>query len=50
MVMISTTRNISFQDYVLGASEQKMIANSEKLPVMCVNPRDDLTRTGGTNG
>ena len=47
MIMISTTRNISFQDYVLGAGEQKIIANSEKIPVMCVNPREDLTKTGG---
>ncbi len=44
MIMISTTRNISFQDYVLGASEQKIIANNEKIPVMCVNPRKDITK------
>ena len=49
MIMISTTRNISFQDYVLGAGEQRIIANSEKIPVMCVNPRDDLTKYGGFN-
>lgn len=50
MIMISTTKNISFQDYVLGASEQKMIANKEKIPVMCVNPSKDTTRTGGLTG
>lgn len=49
MIMISTTRNISFQDYVLGAGEQKIIANTEKIPVMCVNPRDDLTKYGSFN-
>lgn len=47
MIMISTTKNISFQDYVLGASEQKIIANKEKVPVMTVNPRSDITKTGG---
>ncbi len=47
MIMISTTKNISFQDYVLGASEQKIIANREKVPVMTVNPRTDLTKTKG---
>ncbi len=50
MIMIATTKNISFQDYVLGASEQKIIANKEKIPVMCVNPREDLTRYGGLTG
>jgi len=47
MIIISTTKNISFQDYVLGASEQKIIANKEKIPVMTVNPRNDLTKTRG---
>lgn len=49
MIMISTTRNISFQDYVLGAGEQRIIANPEKIPVMCVNPREDLTKYGSFN-
>ncbi len=38
MVIILTTKNINIQDYVLGADEQKIIANSSKVPVMCVNP------------
>ena len=37
-----TTKNIRFQDYVLGASEQQIIANEAKIPVMCVNPRTDI--------
>jgi len=49
LVLIATTRNIRIQDYVLGADEQKMIANSQKLPVMCVNPNPDLFKTGGFN-
>jgi len=39
MILIMTTKNISFQDYVLGADEQQIIANPEKIPVMCVNPK-----------
>lgn len=39
MIIVMTTKNIKFQDYVLGASEQQIIANSSKIPVMCVNPK-----------
>lgn len=47
MILIMTTKNIRFQDYVLGASEQQIIANEAKIPVMCVNPRSDLRKLGG---
>ena len=46
MILIMTTKNISFQDYVLGADEQQIIANPEKIPVMCVNPKKS-SRFGG---
>jgi len=49
LIMISTTKNISLQDYMLGASEQKLIANSQKIPVMTINPRKDLTKLTGFN-
>ncbi len=49
LIMITTTKNISFHDYVLGASEQKMIANDKKIPVMTINPRKDLTKFKGFN-
>ena len=39
LILITTTKNISIADYVLGAAEQQIIANSSKIPVMCVNPR-----------
>ena len=42
LIIIMTTKNIRFQDYVLGAAEQQIIANEAKIPVMCVNPRNDL--------
>ena len=47
LILIMTTRNIDFTDYVLGADEQKIIANSAKIPVMCVNPRTDLRKLAG---
>lgn len=39
LILVITTKNIIFVDYVLGASEQQIIANTAKIPVMCVNPR-----------
>ncbi len=48
MIMITTTRDISFQDYVLGAYEQTVIANGAGLPVLVVNPRPDV-KLGYTN-
>jgi nucleotide-binding universal stress UspA family protein len=38
MIIVLTTKNINIQDYVLGADEQKVIANKSKIPVMCINP------------
>jgi len=38
-IMLMTTRDIGFADYVLRPEEQYIIANSEKLPVICINPR-----------
>ncbi|NPA67994.1 MAG: universal stress protein [Chlorobi bacterium] len=49
LIMITTTKNISLHDYMLGASEQKMIANEKKIPVMTINPRKDLTKFKGFN-
>ncbi len=49
LIMITTTKNISFHDYMLGASEQRMIANEKKIPVMTINPRKDLTKFKGFN-
>ncbi|RUT78765.1 universal stress protein [Ancylomarina longa] len=46
IILIMTTKNISFQDYMLGAHEQFVIANSANIPVMCVNPRTDLAKYG----
>jgi nucleotide-binding universal stress UspA family protein len=46
LILIMTTKNITIADYVLGASEQYIIANSSKIPVCCVNPKATFTKTG----
>lgn len=39
LIVIMTTKNITMADYVLGAQEQEIIANSSKIPICCMNPR-----------
>lgn len=39
LMLIMTTKSITFTDYILGANEQYIIANSAKIPVMTINPR-----------
>ena len=46
LILIMTTKNINISDYMLGASEQYIIANSSKIPIMCLNPKTHLTRYG----
>ena len=45
LILIVTTKNITFADYVVGASEQYIIANSSKIPVCCVNPKASFAKT-----
>ncbi len=46
LIVIVTTKNITFADYVVGASEQFLIANSSKIPVCCVNPMTSFANVG----
>ena len=46
LILIVTTKHINFSDYILGASEQYIIANSSKIPVMCVNPKIHYAKHG----
>ena len=46
MILIMTTKGIGITDYVLGAQEQYITANTAKIPIMVVNPRTDLSRYG----
>lgn len=38
-ILIMTSKSINFFDFALGPTEQFIIANSAKIPVMVVNPR-----------
>jgi nucleotide-binding universal stress UspA family protein len=38
-ILLMTTRDIGFADYVLGPQEQYIIANNERIPVICINPK-----------
>jgi nucleotide-binding universal stress UspA family protein len=46
LILIMTTKNITMADYMLGASEQQIIANSSHIPVCCVNPHASFTKVG----
>ncbi len=46
LILIVTTKNITFADYIVGASEQQIIANSSKIPVCCVNPKLSFANVG----
>jgi nucleotide-binding universal stress UspA family protein len=46
LILIVTTKNITFADYLLGASEQSIIANSSRIPVCCVNPKASFASVG----
>ncbi len=46
LIMTMTTRNISLADYVFGAAEQYIIANSAKIPVCAVNPKASFAKVG----
>lgn len=50
LMLIMTTKSINYTDYILGASEQYIIANSAGIPVMCVNPRPTLVGSFSTSG
>jgi len=51
LILITTTKGISFYDYVVGAVEEDIISNEANIPVMCVNPRKSklggFSATGG---
>lgn len=46
LILVMTTKNITVADYMIGASEQYLIANSSKIPVCCVNPRASFAKVG----
>lgn len=44
LILIMTTKNINMADYVMGAQEQYIIANSSGIPVCCMNPRANFAK------
>jgi nucleotide-binding universal stress UspA family protein len=46
LILIVTTKNLTFLDFMFGIREQYIIANSSKIPVMCVNPRASFAAMG----
>ncbi len=48
-LLIMTTKNPQFTDFIFAAEEQKIIAKA-KIPVICINPRIDTKRFQGFSG
>ncbi len=46
LILITTTKHITFLDYLFGASEQYIIDNRAGIPVMCVNPKATFSQMG----
>jgi nucleotide-binding universal stress UspA family protein len=46
LILITTTKHITKVDYIFGAKEQYLLANEEKIPVMCVNPKSNFAKVG----
>lgn len=42
MLIITATKDWGIDDFLLGPVEKKIITNEDQLPVMMINPRDDL--------
>ncbi len=42
LLIITATKDWGIEDFILGPVEQKIISNEDQMPVMLVNPRDDL--------
>ena len=45
-IQITTTKHLTKVDYIFGAKEQYLLSNSEKIPVMCVNPKSNFAKVG----
>jgi len=46
VILITTTKHMTFMDLVFSAKEQYLIANDAGIPVMCVNPRASFAKVG----
>jgi nucleotide-binding universal stress UspA family protein len=50
LIMVTTTKSIDISDYVFGASEQIIIDNEAKIPVLCINPRPSMIGSFSASG
>jgi nucleotide-binding universal stress UspA family protein len=46
LIFIMLPRDFGFSNLLFGSKEQDVIVNQYGIPVMCINPRDDLRITG----
>ncbi len=46
LILITTTKHLTKVDYIFGAKEQYLLSNTEKIPVMCVNPKSNFATVG----
>jgi len=46
LILITTTKHLTKADLIFGAKEQYLIANNERIPVMCVNPKSNFAKVG----
>ncbi|MEX0986880.1 MAG: universal stress protein [Bacteroidales bacterium] len=46
LILITTTKHMTFVDLIFSAKEQYLIANEDGIPVMCVNPRASFAKVG----
>lgn len=46
LILLIVTRDLGFFDYIIAAREQYIIANPEKLSVMCINPKPARLSSG----
>jgi nucleotide-binding universal stress UspA family protein len=46
LILITTTKHITFLDYLFGAPEQYIMANASRIPVMVVNPKATYAKMG----
>lgn len=42
MVVILNTDDFALDDQLFGPAEQRLMLNQEQIPLLCLNPRDDL--------
>lgn len=47
LILIQLEKNLTFTKFLFGVKEQKILANPYKIPVMCLNPRVELTKYAG---